>query len=168
MGGRGVRLQTSPLIELLRDLLDEAFERRAWHGTTLRGSLRGMSADLATWRPAPQRHNVWEIVQHCAYWKYAVRRRLAGDPRGTFALEGSDWFATPRPATTAAWKAAIQLLSQEHRQLRSVVETLQPDDLERPAGGGTTRTVSLVRGIAAHDLYHAGQIQLLKKLHVAR
>lgn len=102
MGGRRAGPSLSASISLLLDLLDEAFERQSWHGTTLRGSLRGLGTQVATWRPAPARHNVWEVVLHCAYWKYAVRRRLTGEPRGTFALSGSDWFATPSPATPHA------------------------------------------------------------------
>ena len=164
MGGRRAGPTRSASISLLLDLLDEAFDRRSWHGTTLRGSLRGLSAHLATWRPAPSRHNVWEVVLHCAYWKYAVRRRLTGQPRGTFALTGSDWFPVPSSATTGAWQQAIRLLRDEHHTLRAVVADLPPDTLSATAVGGRTSRAALIRGIAAHDLYHAGQIQLLKKL----
>ena len=57
MGGRGGRQRTSSSIALLLDVMDEAFDRRAWHGTTLRGSLRGMTVSAAIWRPAPTRIN---------------------------------------------------------------------------------------------------------------
>ena len=164
MGGRGGRQRTSSSIALLLDVMDEAFDRRAWHGTTLRGSLRGMTVSAAIWRPAPTRHNVWEVVLHCAYWKYAIRRRLADEPRGTFALPGSDWFELPDPTTDGAWREAVELLRAEHRRLRAVIADLSPGVLEQSAAGGRSRRVSLIRGIAAHDLYHAGQIQLLKKL----
>ena len=59
-------------VKSLLALLDEAFDRRSWHGTNLKGSIRGMTATQAAWRPRPGRHNVWEIVGHAAYWKYAV------------------------------------------------------------------------------------------------
>ena len=65
-----------PALDILLGLLDEAFERKSWHGTNLRGSLRGLPAKQAAWRPGPRRHNIWEIAVHAAYWKYAVRRRL--------------------------------------------------------------------------------------------
>jgi len=65
-------------VAVLVKTLDEAFDRKGWHGANLRGSIRGMAADTAAWRPAPGRHNIWEIVVHAAYWKYAVRRRLLG------------------------------------------------------------------------------------------
>jgi len=60
-------------------LIDEAFDKTSWHGPNLRGSIRGVDAGLAAWRPAPGRHNIWELTLHAAYWKYAVRRRLTGE-----------------------------------------------------------------------------------------
>lgn len=146
-----------PALDVLLGLLDEAFERKSWHGTNLRGSLRGLAARQAAWRPGPRRHNIWEIVVHAAYWKYAVRRRLTGEKRGSFALPGSNWFL--RPGTGGgepAWRADVALLVDEHRRLRAVVEALDERSL--------STNVTLIRGIAAHDLYHAGQIQLLKRL----
>ena len=144
------------------ELIDEAFDRRSWHGTTLRGSLRGLAATDAAWRPADGRHNIWELAEHCAYWKYSVRRRLTGIKRGGYPLPGSDWFPTPSPATTERWKETVARLADEHRALRDVVSRLSPAVLARP--NGSISTAALVRGIAAHDLYHAGQIQLLKRL----
>jgi hypothetical protein len=144
-------------------LLDEAFDRRSWHGTNLRGSLRGTSAAQAAWRPAPGRHSVWEIALHAAYWKYAVWRRLTGEKRGSFARPGSNWFPGPEPPTEAAWKRDLNLLRRCHRDLRAAVADLRDRDLVRRPAGGQETIGRLVRG-AAHDLYHAGQIQLLKRL----
>ena len=151
--------------DLLLGLIDEAFDHRAWHGTTLRGSIRGMTADAAAWRPARDRHNVWEIVLHSAYWKYVVRRRLARLPRGQFALRGSDWFPMPDPPSDQAWRDAVRLLRDEHQRLRSTVQDVPVSALGQAAARGAFPNVSLIRGIAAHDLYHAGQIQLIKRLH---
>ena len=138
-------------VSLILHLIDQAFDRKAWHGTNLKGSLRGMTAAEASWRPAAGRHNAWEIAVHCAYWKYAVWRRLTGTKRGSFPVKGSNWFA--RPSAGADWKADRALLSQMHRQLREAI-----------AGLKTATNPALLTGIAAHDLYHAGQIQLLKRL----
>jgi hypothetical protein len=71
-------------ISLLLHIVDEAYNHRGWHGPNLLGTLRGLSAEEAAWRPGEGRHNIWEIVLHCAYWKYAVRRRIAGLKRGSF------------------------------------------------------------------------------------
>jgi hypothetical protein len=154
----------NPAIASLLLQLDEAFDRRSWHGTNLRGSLRGMSAARASVRPAPGRHNAWEIAVHAAYWKYAAWRRLTGEKRGSFARAGSNWFASPAAPTEAAWRKDVATLAGYHRQLRDAVARLSDDDLDRRAPGGRETIGRLVRGIAAHDLYHAGQIQLVKRL----
>jgi hypothetical protein len=157
-------LTRNPAIASLLAQLDEAFDRRSWHGTNLRGSLRGITAAAASRRPAPGRHNAWEIAVHAAYWKYAAWRRLTGEKRGTFARAGSNWFASPAPPTEAEWRKDVAMLSHYHGQLRAAVAGLADGDLDRRAAGGRETVGRLVRGIAAHDLYHAGQIQLLKRM----
>lgn len=84
-------------IDLLLALLDEGFDRKAWHGPNLLGSLRGLSAEQALRRPAPGRHNVWEIAVHCAYWKSIVRRRLDPTRRRSASRAAR---ATGRPSPT--------------------------------------------------------------------
>lgn len=148
-------------IDLLLSLIDEAYDRRSWHGTNLRGSLRGLTAAQAEWRPAPGRHSIREIALHAAYWKYAVRRRLSSDARGSFPVKGSNWFA-PDPART--WAHEIALLGAEHKALRLAVAALSNAKVHRPLLRNGRTAAYLVRGIAAHDLYHAGQIQMLKRL----
>src|SRR5215470_18583236 len=93
--------------ELILVLLDEAYEKKTWHGPNLRQSLKGVSAKEAAWRPARGRHNIWELALHAAYWKYALRRRIEGGKRGSFALKGSNFFARPEQgeATEAAWRS---------------------------------------------------------------
>jgi uncharacterized damage-inducible protein DinB len=151
-------------IELLLALLDEAYKRVAWHGPNLRGSIRGLTAPEAEWRPKVGRHNIWEIVVHAAYWKYTVTRRLLGEKRGSFPLPGSNWFLRPVDRSEKAWRADIVLLEREHQRLRTAVSELQPKYLDRSARGSKTLTRRLIAGIALHDVYHAGQIQLIKRL----
>jgi len=156
-------------IALLLRSLDQAFDARSWHGTNLRGSLRGLTLDELAWRPQPGRHNVWELALHCAYWKYAIRRQLTGEKRGSFPLRGSNFFARPEGAPTlAAWREDLALLEATHLALRGVAAALAPGRLDRPPRGGEVSCRDLLLGIAAHDLYHAGQIQLLKRLARAR
>src|ERR1043166_3458917 len=107
-------------IAWLLDLLDEAFDKKSWHGPNLRSSIRGVTAAEAAWRPAPGRHNIWELALHAAYWKYAARRRLEGGKRGGFALPGSNFFPRPEPGRRgeADWRADRALLEREHQALR--------------------------------------------------
>jgi hypothetical protein len=153
-------------VALLLEALDRAFDRASWHGPNLRGSVRGLSPDEAVWRPGPGRHNIAEHVLHAAYWKYAVRRRLVGEKRGSFPHQGSNWFPVQDPLTREEWAGHVRLLKAEHGALRGAVAGLTAELLDGVLPGGTgkfTRRASVL-GVAAHDVYHAGQIQLLKKL----
>lgn len=143
---------------LLLASVDEAFDRKSWHGPNLRGALRGVQFTAALWRPEPGRHSIWELTVHCAYWKYVGRRRLTGEKRGSFPLKGSNFFQGPEQPTALAWKQAVDLLIAQHQDWRSAVA--QTTRL-------STRQLHLIRGVVAHDLYHAGQIQLLKRLQSA-
>ena len=145
-------------------LIDSAYDQVSWHGTNLRGSIRGVSPRQAAWRPAANRHNIWELVVHAAYWKYVAWRRLTGSKRGSFPLEGSNWMSRPQEASAKAWKADIQLLADMHRTLRDAVAALRPADLARKPKGSKVTNLVLVTGVAAHDLYHAGPIQVIKRL----
>jgi hypothetical protein len=178
--------------------VDQAFQRKSWHGPNLRGALRGVTAEQAAWRPAPGRHNIWELALHAAYWKYIVARRLRGRvERGTFPLPGRDFFsrpfasaavgaapgaataapsgpsgraaATPLAISESDWRRELDLLAGMHRDMRAAIAALPASALDRPSAPGSKTTArDLVLGAAAHDLYHAGQIQLLKRLQLSR
>jgi hypothetical protein len=153
-------------IDALLKLLDEAYNKRAWHGPNLRGSIRGLDAAQAIWRPAPGRKNIWELTVHAAYWKYSVLRQLTGQKRGSFPLEGSNWFAR-EIADEAAWKADIKLLDQIHADLRRAVAALDVKLLATKPPGSKHTYRRLIQGAALHDAYHAGQVQTLKRLLAA-
>jgi hypothetical protein len=151
-------------IQLLLQLLDDAYSSQAWHGPNLKGSLRGVAATAAAWRPHPQRHNIWEIAVHAAYWKYIVRRRLLGEKRGSFPLKGSNWFRRPIEISEQAWREDLKVLDAQHARLREAIAALRIRDLRFTPQGSKVSNARLLYGIACHDVYHAGQIQLLKRL----
>jgi len=158
-------------LDRLLALLHEAFEGPAWHGPSLRASLRGLEVRQAAWRPAPGRHNIWEIVVHAAYWKYGVRRRLTGARGRGFPFQGRNWFVRPDGPVSGrntSWRRDVALLVAEHRRLVETVGALRASALTRPSRGSRQTPLLMIRGIAAHDLYHAGQIQLLKALSRSR
>ena len=155
-------------IALLLDIFDQAFDRRAWHGTSLWGSLRALTPREDLWRPGPLRHNIWEIVLHTAYWKYIVRRRLTRGRALAFPRPGSDWPALPAKRDAATWKRDLALLKGQHRLLRTAIEHLPERRLAARGWRSAWTNAQHVYGIASHDLYHAGQIQLLKRLRRGR
>ena len=141
-----------------------AFAGKPSHGPHLRGSERRVKVDEAIWRPARGRHNIWEIIVHAAYWKYSVYRSLTGQPRGSFAIEGSNWFVRPAEKTESALRSDITLLKQYHRRLIEAVQNFDLRRLDEKKQGSKFTFRSLILGAGAHDLYHAGQVQLLKRL----
>lgn len=160
--------------KLLLASIDEAYDVRSWHGTNLRGALRGVTREQAAWRPTSAkatagkpgdpRHNIWELMVHAAYWKYDIRRRLTGEKGRAFALEGSNFWSRPVGGSLAEWRADLALLQREHELLRAAVAAFPAARWAGKAPGKPFNFDGLVRGVAAHDLYHAGQIQLLKRL----
>jgi DinB family protein len=145
------------LTEVLLANLDFAYDRKAWHGPTLRGSLRGLTVEQLLWRPSAKRHNIWELVAHCAYWKFAVRRRLTGERSESFPLKGSNFFVSPADGDEKTWREVMRILNDQHKQLRATIESLPRRALDR-------KGLRMILGVAAHDVYHAGQVQLLKRL----
>ena len=153
---------------LLLRQLHQAFDQQSWHGPNLYGSIRGLQLDTAAWRPTPDRHNIWELIVHAAYWKYTVVRRITGEKRGSFALEGSNFFVRPYEHSSASLKADIKLLKRSHKRIIETLEAMKPSDLDKIPMNSRVPNRDVILGIAAHDIYHAGQIQLLKRLFVGR
>jgi DinB superfamily len=145
--------------KLVLALLDEAYEKKTWHGPNLKQSIKGITAKQAAWRPGPGRHNIWEVMLHAAYWKYAVRRRIEGGKRGSFLLQGSNFFVRPEKGklNEAAWSVDKKLLEREHRAFDGMAAKVL-----RTARAG--KLLPQLYGVAFHDIYHAGQIRLIRRL----
>lgn len=162
------RSTRDPRSEILIQTFDQAFDKPAWHGPNLRNSLRGVKPPEALWRPAPKRHNIWEIALHCAYWKYAVWRRITGAKRGAFPHKPSDWPRLPSPQSSRAWSEDLALLEHWHSQLREEILRFPATRFNKKPTGSSVSFLRTIYGISSHDLYHAGQIQLLKRLQRTR
>lgn len=145
-------------------LLDEGFDQAAWHGPNLLGSLRGVSLSELLYRPRGRGHNIWELAVHCAYWKYAARNAIFSGKRNSFPLEGSNFFPRGRGLTLADWKKDLALLKQQHAELKAAILSLGPATYDRRVQKSKHSVRRMVLGIAAHDIYHAGQISLVKRI----
>lgn len=138
----------------------------AWHGApTPLGALRGVDAEMAAWRPGRGRNSIWDLTLHIAYWKYAVRKRLEGGGLPAFPRTPPNFPSPPAKRTAESWTADVAVLRDAHESLLVTIASLDHSQLGRPSKGKKSQTVGeLVAGIAFHDVYHTGQIQLIRKL----
>jgi hypothetical protein len=152
--------QTSQL-RLTSRVLQEGFGAGAWHGPDLKAALADVTPALAFWRPGAGRHNIAEIALHHAYFVRSVRAQLSAGPAEPFVLEGEEWFDVS-DERRLSWTSIYTTVESEQERLRATV-----DDLEtgRITGVMTAdECFALVLGITCHAVYHAGQIQLIKRL----
>lgn len=158
-------MRVSPFLSsvALVRLLDEAYSGRAWHGPTLRGALRGVGWHEAYRLPGVGRHSIRALALHAAYWKYVARRRIGGQALGAFPLAGANWFPEPAAPSARQWKVDLAVLAVEHQRLRDTAQALTPRAQRRPTSNGRVASDEVL-GAAYHDVYHAGQIQLIKRL----
>lgn len=140
--------------------LKRALEGEAWHGPALLELLAGVSATSANARPIPGAHTIWEIVLHLAAWHRAVSRRLEGE-RVNLSPE-EDWPAVTNTGE-AAWKQALETLHKSYQLLHTQLSNLKDSQLDEAPSGSNHSIYVMLHGLIQHDLYHAGQIALLKK-----
>ncbi len=157
------------VIRLIADTIQPT-RGMAWHGgPTPAGALRNVDASAARWRPRPGRHTIWELALHCAYWNYAVRHRLLGTRGPRFPRSPANWPEMPRVGSDSAWTADRALVAEQQGLLVETIRNFPGGKLGRSVGGGKRWTWGdVLIGIAMHDTYHAGQIQLMKRLWRSR
>lgn len=147
-------------LERLDEQLRSSFEGGSWHGPSVRETLDGVTAEEAFRHPIPGAHSIWELVLHLASTYSLVLRRLNGD-----AVELSpdeDWPVVEAP-TVANWTAALNVLRSLNQQLRAAVQHFNHEALDEPLGNPKYSAYEQFVGVTQHDLYHAGQIVLLRR-----
>ena len=147
-------------VERIVKQFQRGFEGQAWHGPALLELLNGVEASDAATHPIPSAHSIWEIVLHIAAWKGAGVRRLDGDRAELSNAE--DW-PTVTETTDEAWQNAKEGLTTIHQQLLEAIGRLDDSRLNEPIVEGLSTVYATLHGILQHDLYHAGQIAILKK-----
>jgi hypothetical protein len=145
---------SDPRIAILLQNLDCAFDKPAWHGPNLASSIRGVDAKHAA-QSIGGRMSIWQQVLHAAYWKQRVVNLLIGTQ--PFPRKGSNWPDLPTELSERNWKGDVKLLHDIHVNLRAAVAQIDAARLDE-------KTIKLILGAAAHDLYHTGQIRLLRRM----
>jgi uncharacterized damage-inducible protein DinB len=146
----------------IADQLGRAFDGSAWHGPAVIELLEDVDAATAAAKPLPNVHSIWELVLHIAAWDGAALRRLRGEkcqPTGP-----ANFPSVPKP-TEGAWRKAIAETKRTHDTLVKTVASLPDSRLSERVPGKRYAFYHLLHGIAQHELYHAGQIAILKKAH---
>ncbi len=147
-------------IQRILDQMDRAFSGDAWHGPPLMHLLDGISAEDASKHVVLGAHSVWELVHHIGSWNSIVQHRLRGETVEVTAER--DW-PPVWEVSEPAWKRALESLVESRARLRQVAAALRDDQLDEKIGATDVSRYQILHGVIQHDLYHAGQIALLRK-----
>jgi hypothetical protein len=154
-------MNTSTAVDIESRVLNEGYGPGAWHGADLKAALADVGPSLGFWRPGAGRHNIAEIALHHAYCARAVRAQISGRSVEPFVLEGEDWFEVVGE-TTLSWPKILETVDLQQQRLGGQLDAIAAGT-ETPALDESER-FNLVLGITCHAIYHAGQIQLIKRL----
>jgi uncharacterized damage-inducible protein DinB len=148
-------------IARILDQLDRAYSGEAWHGPSLLRLIEGVSAENASKHSIRGAHSIWELVNHIAAWNTIVQHELDGEVVEISAER--DW-PPVWEASEVAWMRSLETLAESRRRLRKAVEGLHDSQLdEKPVARSDNSRYLMLHGLVQHDLYHAGQIAVLKK-----
>jgi uncharacterized damage-inducible protein DinB len=157
---KGKQMPTASESVRVAEQLRLAFDGTAWHGPALLELLTDVDHVSAAAKPLPNVHSIWELVRHIAAWDGAVRRRIGGEK---LQLNRAQDFPPVPKSTKAAWRRAVRELKATHDALVKTVNTLPDSRLRQRVPGKGYDFAFMLSGVAQHELYHAGQIAILKK-----
>jgi hypothetical protein len=143
-------------------LVREGYGPGAWHGPDLNAALNEVPAATAFWRPAPGRHNIAEIAVHHAWCVRNVCAQMSGVQAEPFVVDGEDWFEM-NESGPLTWRDIQGLVASHHERLAALVADIEAGRAASPLSETERRDLAL--GITCHAIYHAGQVQLIKRLH---
>jgi uncharacterized damage-inducible protein DinB len=144
----------------IQDQFERGFAGRAWHGPSVMELLADVDAAKAAARPIAGAHSIWELVLHIDAWDQAAARRLRGD-RAELS-DAEDWPAV-NDTSADAWAQTLETLKGNHRELHEAIGRVEEARLDEPIVAGMASVYGTLHGVVQHDLYHAGQIAILKK-----
>ena len=154
----------NPESALLAEQLRNAFEGDAWHGPAVLELLADIDPETAAAHPLPETHSIWEIALHIAAWDDAVNRRIVLGKFGkALQLNDAENFPRVTDKSASAWKKAVAHVKAAHAALLKTVAGLPDVRLRERVPGKKYDIGFMLQGVAQHEIYHAGQIAILKK-----
>jgi uncharacterized damage-inducible protein DinB len=147
-------------VERIADQLWRSLQGEAWHGPALMELLRDVKAAEAIEHPVSGAHSIWELVGHATAWSRFVERRLQRDE---YVVSDAENFPAVADVSEGAWEESVRRLVAVTEELRDRILVLDEDQLEQTVVGKKISVYSLLHGLVQHNLYHAGQIALLKR-----
>ncbi len=156
-------------LEMTLGLFEPPPGTKLWHGgASVLGALRGVKPEEAAWKPAPDRHSIWDLTLHVAYYNYVVWRRITGAAHGGFPRSPSHFPEPPEEITAKSWKQDRALVREYHDLMLEAMRDFDPSRMDERYNERSDYTCSdLLMGIVMHDTYHAGQIQMVKRLYAS-
>jgi len=152
-------------VERILNQYDRVMHGNAWHGDPIWQILDDVSAECAAHRGVADAHTIWEIVLHMTFWEGVATRRLAGQRAG---LDEALNFPAPPEPTAANWQKTREEFRALNQSLREALAKLEPASLDELSAAGKRTFYDEAHGVLQHDIYHAGQIALLKKSFAAK
>jgi len=155
-------------ISRLIEMFNAAAHGKTWHGQSVWETLQNISAEEAAAHPIPESHSIWDYLLHLINWRdYAIRTLLDDQPYIVELNTEKDW-TTITDFSPEAWQAALELYKNSTDELSEAIKILDDSKLEEIVPGHKFTFYTLLHGVIQHDIYHSGQIILLKKMLKAK
>ncbi len=143
----------------IADQLRRSQQGAAWHGPAVAELLKGVDSLLAQRKPLSGVHSIWELVLHITAWQAAALRAVRGDKMPQ--LDGQDdWPVSGH--TEQDWREAVERLERVNEKLVASVANFSDERLSDTVPGRDYSFYFLFHGVVQHNLYHAGQVAILK------
>jgi len=142
------------------DQYDRAMTGDAWHGDNVWKILGEVSPEQAFAKPLSGAHTIWELLAHMTFWETVVCRRLRKLP---VQIEESLNFPAMPPANSTNWTRQLDVFRKSNSEFREALSQLDDSRLDQPLSKPTKSVYVEVHGVIQHNLYHAGQIAMLRK-----
>lgn len=150
-------------IQRIGHLLKVSYAGETWHGPSLKAQLKDVNADLAARKMSTNIHSIWELVLHIIAWRRFCIEKLRGNDSYELPIGGKIDWPEVTEVSKEAWETALENLENNQQELLSLLKAKTDDILEKEVAGKSYTFYYLIHGIIQHDIYHGGQIALLKK-----